>query len=638
MNVLRLVDKFLNIESHEESKDEKNKDFSKYCIEKNQQVKEMNELMNLFNERVYDILPEYFNEIEHENNNHENFKKKYFSPIENSSVVSIESEEQYRDDIRELKDFCTDMVNYQIFSHTGAFSFMYIVDKIHKIVLDLYKEKKNLNKLDILFVYKGGNLLKNIKDMFFTKLPGDASETINKKYTEFFAKSDLDYSIYINPKLDDYDIIFNDICNLAYKIQMALKQVFMSNPYIYFHWFKFNDSYRRYVLDFYHKKASSSLKSLKDPHNSRIYNHEITGILFNDISSLGKNDKRVYSQKTNQYIFKSSEGNKVHKYDVYTPSFSPIYVSFNDSIEFKSPGRLLLTKFNLVRTKFNFNIYTKKRITFEEEETNKGRERLHEVGGELIDVSITHKDDADVNHFFDDIYSNISTISYYEPPSGFMFKNEEESYNQYTYSLNYMYYDLHKIIFKLYKYPWEDRKYKKRLYRLFFISLIDYYAGESQEIKDIEGINTRVHNIYEYFIKVLNLLYNDDNSIINCLKYKQRKKYLSDTNNKLSFELKRIDEVFDLKKYTNKNLIIVLKDSMRILEKVLVNHNLYKSETTPNPEKENTIDTLEQLESFMNDIIDNIEVIIKTIEQTKEFCQNKSINLDLLKEFKFAGY
>ena len=64
-----------------------------------------------------------------------------------------------------------------------------------------------------------------------------------------------------------------------------------------------------------------------------------------------------------------------------------------------------------------------------------------------------------------------------------------------------------------------------------------------------------------------------------------------------------------------------------------MNHNLYKSETAPNPEKENTIDTLEKLESFMNDIIDNIEVIIKTIEQTKEFCKNKSINLDLLKEF-----
>ncbi len=643
MNILRLVDNFLNIESKEEIKNNTNKEFSTYCIERNKEVKEMNELMNMFNERVYDILPEYFNEIEHEKNNHENFKKKYFSPLDRNSIVSIESEEEYRDDIRELKDFCTDLVNYQIFSHTGAFSFMYIVDKIHKIVLDLYKEKKNLNKLDILFVYKGGNLLKNIKDMFFTKLPGDASETINKKYTAFFAKSDLDYSIYINPKLDNYDVIFNDICNLAYKIQMALKQVFMSNPYIYFHWFKFNDSYRTYVLDYYHKKASSSLKSLIDPHNSRIYNHAITGILFNDISSLGKNDKRTYTQKPNQYIFKSSEGNKVHKYDVYTPLFSPIYVSFNDSIEFKAPERLLLTKFNLVRTKFNFNIYSKKRITFEEEENQKGTEKLHEVGGELIDVSITHKDDADVNHFFDDIYANISTISYYEPPSGFMFKNEEESYNQYTYSLNYMYYDLHKIIFKLYNYPWDDRKYKKRLYRLFFISLIDYYAGESQEIKDMEGINTRVHNIYDYFIKVLNLLYNDDNSIINCLKYAQRKKHLSSSVSKLSSELKRINEVFDLKKYTNKNLITVLKDSIIVLEKVLVKHNLYKSETTSKSEtpakpEENTIETLERLESFMNDIIDNIEVIIKTIEQTKEFCLSKSINLDLLKEFKFAGY
>ena len=296
-----------------------------------------------------------------------------------------------------------------------------------------------------------------------------------------------------------------------------------------------------------------------------------------------------------------------------------------------------MTKFNLVRTKFNFNIYSKRRITFEEE-NQKGTEKLHEVGGELIDVSITHKDDADVNHFFNDIYANISTISYYEPSSGFMLKNEEESYNQYTYSLNYMYYDLHKIIFKLYKYPGDDRKYKKRLYRLFFISLIDYFAGESQEIKDMEGINTRVHSIYDYFIKVLNLLYNDDNSIINCLKYAQRRKHLSKTSSDLSSELKKINEVFDLKKYTNKNLIIVLKDSMKILEKVLVNHNLYKSETKSKPEEEDTIETLELLEKFMNDIIDNIEVIIKTIEQTKEFCLNKSINLDLLKEFKFAGY
>ena len=31
-------------------------------------------------------------------NNHENFKKKYFSPIDKNSVVSIESE--YRDDIK----------------------------------------------------------------------------------------------------------------------------------------------------------------------------------------------------------------------------------------------------------------------------------------------------------------------------------------------------------------------------------------------------------------------------------------------------------------------------------------------------------------------------------------------------------
>ena len=257
----------------------------------------------------------------------------------------------------------------------------------------------------------------------------------------------------------------------------------------------------------------------------------------------------------------------------------------------------------------------------------------------MIDVSITHKDDADIEHFFDDIYSNVSTIEYYEPPSGFLFKNEESSYQQYTYSLEYMYYDLHKIIFKLYKYPWNDRKYKKRLYRLFFISLIDYFAGERKEIKDIEGINVRIHNIYEYIVKVVNLVYNDENSIMNCLKYTKNKPYLSKTIRKLSEELKQSSTIFDLNKYTNKHLITVLQDSMTVLEKTLANHDLYKTgEKTELSSDENTIETLELLENFMNDIIDNIEVIIKTIEDTKNFCASKSINLDLLKQFKFAGY
>ena len=112
----------------------------------------MDELLNLFNDLVYDIGPEYFNEINNEENKHNNFRNKYFSPNSSARIESIEDNEQYKDDMRELKDFCTDMVNFQIFSHTGSFSFMYIVDKIHKMVLDTYKEKKKLKKYDIIFL------------------------------------------------------------------------------------------------------------------------------------------------------------------------------------------------------------------------------------------------------------------------------------------------------------------------------------------------------------------------------------------------------------------------------------------------------------------------------------------------------
>ena len=632
MNILTLAKKFYkNINTVKQNNKNNDNTFINYCIEKNKySISDMDELLNLFNDLVYDIVPEYFNEINNEENKHNNFRNKYFSPNSSARIESIEDNEQYKDDMRELKDFCTDMVNFQIFSHTGSFSFMYIVDKIHKMVLDTYKEKKKLKKYDIIFIYKGGNLLKNIKDMFFTKLPGDASDTINKKYTSYFSKSDLDYSIYINPKLQDYDIIFKDVCNLAYKIQLALIDIFMSNPYIFFHWFKFNDVYRTYVLNWYHKK-STMLNSLKDPHNTRLYNHSITAILFNNISSNGENEKRVYNERENQYVHKSSKTGKVYKTAVFTKEETPLYVSFNDAIEFKSSERLLLTKFNLVRTKFNFNIFSENRIT--------KKEKKHEVGGELIDVSVTHKDDADVHHFFDNIYKNISTIQYYEPPSGFLFKNPENSYFQYTYSLEYMYYDLHKIIFKLYKYPWGERKYKKRLYRLFFVSIIDYFAGDKKETKDIESVNKRLYSIYEYIQNIVKLLFNDDDSLISCLKYK--KTSLKKIINQLSKQVNEIDNVFDLKKYTNKKLIKVLRDSMHVIEKVLVNHNLLnnkKNNKKLKEEEEDSIETLEQLDNFFIDILDNIEVILKIIDQTKEFCNKKSINIDLLKEFKFSGY
>ena len=83
---------------------------------------------------------------------------------------------------------------------------------------------------------------------------------------------------------------------------------------------------------------------------------------------------------------------------------------------------------------------------------------------------------------------------------------------------------------------------------------------------------------------------------------------------------------------------------MYVVEKVLINHNLLnnkiykKNNQKIKTEIEESIEALEQLDHFFVDIIDNIEVILKIIDQTKEFCNNKSINVDLLKEFKFSGY
>ena len=84
---------------------------------------------------------------------------------------------------------------------------------------------------------------------------------------------------------------------------------------------------------------------------------------------------------------------------------------------------------------------------------------------------------------------------------------------------------------------------------------------------------------------------------------------------------------------------------MYVVEKVLINHNLLnnkiykKNNQKIKTEIEDSIEALEQLDHFFVDIIDNIEVILKIIDQTKDYLtNNKSINVDLLKEFTNSGY
>ncbi|MEX0597461.1 MAG: hypothetical protein WD512_13280, partial [Candidatus Paceibacterota bacterium] len=136
-----------------------------------------------------------------------------------------------------------------------------------------------------------------------------------------------------------------------------------------------------------------------------------------------------------------------------------IYVQSNGTLDFKAGGRV---KFALVRSKINFNLYF---VDTDEKNVNKRPQNL-QIGGELIDVSIPHKLDGKIQHFFEnmDKYLHKYELSY---------KGDLLTFT--SYALIYLIEDLEYILFKFVQKPWEAPKYEKRVNRLFYLYMIDIF-------------------------------------------------------------------------------------------------------------------------------------------------------------------
>ena len=90
------------------------------------------------------------------------------------------------------------------------------------------------------------------------------------------------------------------------------------------------------------------------------------------------------------------------------------------------------------------------------------------IGGELIDVSICHRDDMSVNKFYKELRNNISLFE--------LTLLNDTKIEFRSYSLTYLFKDIYRILFVDVPYPWDDIKYVKRLNRMFYIGYIDLFT------------------------------------------------------------------------------------------------------------------------------------------------------------------
>ena len=462
------------------------------------------------------------------------------------TLIYTDNENDNNDENREYKNFCTDIVTNYILDEKELYNLLYIIHTFYNDCINYYIQKKNLKSDDIIFLFKGGNIFKLIANKFWSELPNKAMYKFIDEYNSYFKRSDLDFSIYVNPDLST-DII-DDITIISYKLQVLISEILLTHKNICFKWFKYNDKYKQEILENLLFDINNT-ESLHDS-SSVYYNNKFTNIQFIDQSAIHTN-KRYKNQSNNYFTFEndnikdinnlstSFNNNKIVRQKINNNknnNNSFMYNSINKALRIKTTNNRLL-KFYLTRIKITFNLHLENKIN---------GQYIIPIGGELIDVSIG-KDETSAS-FYKNKHNYIDTITLTQN-TGF-YINSIKSFDLNIYSFQYLYEDLKFILMDTLYLPWEDLKYKKRLYRLFFLTFIDVFKN----IKKKPIQNKHITLVHQYFSIILDYI----------KKFKNNK-----TNKKNETDIKKISTILKKTKQDKVLNYIVCKKNKCLLNKLL---------------------------------------------------------------------
>lgn len=428
--------------------------------------------------------------------------------------INRDETKQLEDSRKELKSVMTDFIVYEFLNTTSQIcKFISTVYNVFNGGIHLYNMRTNNSDNDIFFVYKGGNILRFVSNQVFYMLPGKVKEDLITYYRDSFKKSDADFSIYINPKLPNFDKIFNDMTNLSFLLQNHLRNIFIQERQDFFNFYNLNESKKaelfKNYLDMLNNTdiiknqplddiySSISLPSINYTDNTINFTHPEQNAVQQDNIAVNINNnqltKLAYIPKFDSEMIFGKKSNMLTSLDLNDPDnmstmiryeIEPIHlkVSNNRNLKDLEKGQLqlygnisqsefvisvnrattflsgtTLRSFNLVRTKVSFNTM---------KITNIGP-IMQKMDGELIDVSIINRDDSSIEHFFEKRSEYVVEYKLQEDECKIPFR---------SYSIEYLISDLENILFIYSSYPWEDNKYAKRLKRLIFLYYLSFFT------------------------------------------------------------------------------------------------------------------------------------------------------------------
>ena len=246
---------------------------------------------------------------------------------------------------------------------------------------------------------------------------------------------------------------------LAYLVQDKLRSWFDEHLTTYFDFFRFSPQWQSHVLFPYLARFNAA-----DP------NRDSEGTNFINLR-IGQDAVAVRGQGTDNFRYRTNPDVTIQFFDNdedwkkpirmaalqvirLPPPGSLMTITHNSSLDFPGGSFNVRQKFNLTRTKFVFTLL-------------KESGQTQNVAGELIDVSVPHRLDSKIAHFFQHLRQNVVPYRLTMGPDctlGFL-----------AYSLDYLTFDLEDVLFAQKYFPWMDIKYGKRLSRLIYMYFIDVF-------------------------------------------------------------------------------------------------------------------------------------------------------------------
>lgn len=405
-----------------------------------------------------------------------NIIEKNYNLIEKTSQPG----ERYIDPYEEHKKIFTDLItNIFLKSDESIYNTLNLINSKFNTMIQEYIKYKNLPKNSIIFVYKGGNVIRILFESYQQNIGSHFAKLFNEVFSSNFSKSDMDFEILINKSAfnnNNFDSIKKDIIKdmnkLSYNILLDIRIEIYKDYDKYIDYFKLTPKLQKsYLIE--------SLNKLNKLNDKVVY----LNIVFNNIYS--NFNSNLSSERYDIHITDNDNNIKVGNIPIYNTQLlnkNNFYISINETIP----------DFNLYRMKINFNC--------QYSDIDDNNNFIHNVNlpGEFIDITISKKDKKFI-YGMDIINYNFATGTF-----GDKF-NIKLVFTSYT--LEYFINELIEIIFTT-----TDTKSQKRLNRLLLLCFIQSYIIDKNNITD---------NLYNFIVLILNNLHtrNLNNKLSNIQNY-----------------------------------------------------------------------------------------------------------------------